>query len=244
MSEILLSVIIPAFNEEKRIPQTLIDIDAYLRKQEYGYEIIVVDDGSSDGTVGVVEDMMNEIRNLKLIENKKNQGKGYSVRRGMIEAGGRFRLFTDADNSTSIDQVERMWPAFDEGFDVVIGSRDVKGAVLDPPQPWYRRRLGDVFNVLVQVLLGLWGVWDTQCGFKGFKKEVVEKVFPMCRINRFAFDPEILILSKRMGYKIKEIPVIWRNNLESKVNPRSVLNMAIEILKIKWNIITHRYEKK
>ena len=135
-----LSVIIPAYNEEKRLPKTLRALDQYLREQSYEYEIIVVSDGSKDNTAGVVRNMQSEIANVRLIDNKENHGKGYVVRQGMTEAKGQYRLFTDADNSTSIDQVEKMFPHFQQGYDIVIGSRDVKGAVLAPPQPWPRRK--------------------------------------------------------------------------------------------------------
>ena len=237
-----LSVIIPAFNEEKRLPHTLREINRYLRKQDFDSEIIVVSDGSTDRTCEVVEEIKKEIKNLKLICEKKNKGKGYGVRIGMLEATGGFRLFTDADNSTSIDQIEKMWPEFEKGVDVVIGSRDVKGAVLDPPQPPFRRFVGDCFRLVRKIIVGLWKIEDTQCGFKCFKKEVVERVFPKCKINRFAFDPEILILAKKMGYKIKEIPVYWKNDPNSKVRFKSMIKMAVDLLKIKWNLITKKYE--
>jgi len=178
-----------------------------------------------------------------LIDEKINKGKGYGVKRGMLEAKGEFRLFTDADNSTSIKQVEKMWPEFERGADIVIGSRDVKGAVLDPPQPWLRQViLGEGFKLLRKIVAGLWGIEDTQCGFKCFKKEVVEKVFPKCKINRFAFDPEILVIARKMGYKIKEVPVCWKNDPESKVKPKWIVNMAIDLFKIRRNIIRNKYK--
>ena len=237
-----LSVIIPAYNEEKRLPKTLEEIDRYLKKQDYEYEIIVVNDGSKDKTAEVVENWKLEIENLRLIDNKINQGKGAVVRQGMLEAQGEYRLFTDADNSTSIEQIEKMWPEFEVGYDIVIGSRDVKGAVLDPPQPWFRQViLGEGFKLLRKIVVGLWGIEDSQCGFKCFKKEVVEKVFPKCKIDRFAFDPEILIIAKKMGYQIKEIPVFWKNDPDSKVKPKWIVGMLIDLLKIRWNLITKKY---
>ena len=155
---------------------------------------------------------------------------------------GDYRLFTDADNSTSINQIEKMWPEFEKGFDLVVGSRDVKGAVLNPPQPWLRQVvLGEGFKLYRKLIVGLWGIEDTQCGFKGFKKEAVEKILPKCRINRFAFDPEILVLAKKLGFKIKEIPVNWKNDLESKVNFKSILKMALDMIKIRWNLIKGVY---
>ena len=237
-----LSIIIPVYNEEKRIPNTLREIDKYLRKQAYDYEILVVDDGSKDRTVEVGRGLASTIKNLKITGYEKNQGKGYAVRFGLKEALGDYRLFTDADNSTSINQIEKMWPEFEKGFDLVVGSRDVKGAVLDPPQPWLRHIiLGEGFKLYRKLIVGLWGIEDTQCGFKGFKKEAAEKILPKCRINRFAFDPEILVLAKKLGFKIKEIPVNWKNDLESKVNFKSILKMALDMIKIRWNLIKGVY---
>ncbi len=241
MQEIKLSVIVPAYNEEGRLQKTLAEIDKYLRKQSYSYEILVVNDGSKDRTAEVAKNLMSEIKNLKATGYEKNQGKGYAVRFGMLEARGEYRLFTDADNSTSIDQVERMWPEFEAGYDIVIGSRDIKGAKLSVAQSWIRMRIGDVFNLLVQITCGLWGIWDTQCGFKGFTKKATEDIFPKCRINRFAFDPEILVIAKKMGYKIKEVPVTWVNDPESKVNIKSMIKMGVDLIKIRLNLIKNLY---
>ena len=239
---VYLSVIIPAYKEEKRIPKTLREIDKYLSSQNYGYEIIVVCDGSPDKTAEVVQKMIGEIKNLRLIDNKENHGKGYVVRQGLLEAKGKYRFFTDADNSTSIDQVEKMWPEFKKGFEIIIGSRDVPGAVLDPPQPWWRIMLGNIFNLIVQVISGLWGIWDSQCGFKGFTEKTVKNIFPKCQIDRFSFDVEILVLAKKMNYKIKEIPVTWKNDLSSTVGFKSMLNMLKDVFKIRWNLITGKYK--
>ena len=238
-----LSVIIPVFNEERRISKTLLDIDRYLSKQKYGYEILVVDDGSKDRTCFVVEKFHSLIKNLKLIRNQKNHGKGYVVRQGMLESEGDFRIFSDADNSTSIEQIEKFWSLFEKGEGVIIGSRDVKGAVIVNPQPFFRRViLGNGFNLLVQIICGLWGIWDTQCGFKGFSREAVEKIFPKCKIDRWAFEPEILALAKKMGYKINEVPVTWINDPESKVKLKGMVKMFFELLKIRQNLMTGKYQ--
>jgi len=240
-----LSVIIPAYNEEKRLPKTLEEIDKYLSRQNYGYEIVVVSDGSKDKTAEVVNKLKLQIENLKLIDNKENHGKGYVTRQGLLEAKGDFRLFTDADNSTSVDQVEKMWPEFEKGFDIVIGSRDVKGAILDPPQPWLRQIiLGEGFKLYRKIIIGLWKIEDTQCGFKCFTKKVAENVLPKCKIDRFAFDPEILVLAQKNGFKIKEIPIIWKNDLESKVKFKSMVKMALDMVKIRINLIKGIYGRK
>lgn len=237
-----LSIIIPAYNEEKRLPKTLLEIDKYLKGQSYPYEIIVVNDGSRDKTAEIVKDLIPQIKNLKLIDNKKNRGKGYVVRQGMLEAKGEYRIFTDADNSTSIDQIEKMLPFFKEGYGIVIGSRDIKGAVLDPPQPWIRNAiLGNGFKLFRKIVVGFWEIGDTQCGFKGMSGKAVQDILPKCLIDRWAFDPEILVLGKKMGYKIKEIPVVWKNSPDSKVNFNGMVKMAIDLLKIKCNLIKNRY---
>jgi len=240
-----LSLIIPAYNEEKRLPKTLTEVDSYLRTRDYDYEILVVNDGSGDKTVEIAKNLIPGIKNLRVTGYNRNQGKGYAVRFGMMEAKGDFRLFSDADNSTSVDQVEKMWPEIEKGADIVIGSRDIKGAVLDPPQPWIRQMLlGEGFKLFRKLVLGLWKIEDTQCGFKCFSKEAAENIFPKCRISRFAFDPEILIIAEKMGYKIKEIPIYWKNDLESKVKFKSILKIALDLFVIKLNSLRGFYEKK
>lgn len=233
---VYLSVIIPAYNEEKRLPKTLAEIDNYLKRQDYSSEIIVVDGGSSDRTAEIVRNLFPAIKNLKLIEVKNSQGKGQAVREGMIAAQGKFRLFTDADNSTSIDQVEKMLPHFEQGFDIVIGSRDAKGAVLDPPQPFLRKFiLGKGFRLLRKLIIGLWAVQDTQCGFKVLSQKSAEEIFPKITILGFSFDAEVLFIAKKLGYKIKEIPVHWKNDLESKVRFKDTIKMAADLIKIRFN---------
>lgn len=238
-----LSVVIPAYNEEKRLPKTLVEIDKYLSSQKYDYEILVVSDGSKDKTVDTVKNLQHRIACLKLIANKENHGKGYVTRQGLLEAKGQIRLFTDADNSTSIDQIEKMIPLFEKGDHIVIGSRDIKGAVLEPPQPALRVFIGNVFNLMVQVIVGLWGIKDTQCGFKALSVEAAVKILPKCKIDRWAFDPEILKIGKKMGYKIYEVPVHWKNDLESKVKMSSTIKMALDLLKIRWNLLTRKYSR-
>lgn len=244
MENIKLSVVIPAYNESKRLPRTLEEVSVYLSRQSYDYEIIVANDGSKDSTAQTVRNFFGKINNLRLVDNEKNHGKGYIVRQGMMSAKGEYILFTDADNSTSIDQIEKMWPEFDNGYDVVIGSRDIKGAVLDPPQPWIREIiLGNAFKLFRKIVIGLWSIEDTQCGFKCFRQKVVKDVFPKCLINRFAFDPEMLLVAKKFNYKIKEIPISWKNDLASTVNLKGMIRMAFDLFKIKWNVLTCKYSK-
>ena len=239
MPEIHLSVIIPAYNEEKRLPKTLQEIGGYLGGQNYLSEIIVVDGGSKDRTPDIAREF-----SAKLIKVKNCQGKGQAVREGMAEALGKFRLFTDADNSTSIDQVEKMWPYFSAqgGYDVVIGSRDIRGAVLEPPQPFLRKMiLGKGFRLLRKFIIGLWDIQDTQCGFKCFSQEAALAVFPKITIMGFSFDAEALVLARKFGYKVAEVPVRWANDLESKVKPGHIIKMLMELVKIKSNLIKKVY---
>lgn len=243
--KIHLSVIIPAYNEEKRLPKTLREINSYLKKQTYTSEIIVVSDGSSDKTVEVTRNLVSEIENLKVLEFKERLGKGFGVKHGMSEAKGEYRIFTDADNSTSIDQVEKMWPEFEAGYDIVIGSRDIKGAVLSVPQPWIRKVvLGGGFKLVRKIIIGLWKIKDTQCGFKGFKEKAAQDIFSRITIRHFGFDPEVLVIAKKLGYKIKEIPITWINDAQSKVKFKSMVKMLFETFKIKWNLISGKYEKR
>lgn len=241
INEIYLSVIIPAYNEEKRIHKILEAADSYFRKQDYDYEIIVVNDGSKDKTAEVVNQFKSKIKNLKLIDNKENHGKGYVVKQGMLAALGKYRLFADADNSTSIDQVEKVLPYFKEGFDVVIGSRAIKGAQILNPQPFYRVLLGKLGNIIIQIF-AVWGISDTQCGFKCFTNKAAKDIFSRQTIYRWGFDVEILAIAKYLDYKIKEVPIVWINDPISHVKFSAYFQVLFETLKVRWNLITGKYK--
>lgn len=241
MAQPYLSIIVPAYNEAERITQTLLDIDKRLSSVDYSYEILVVNDGSTDNTAGVVSNMTKLVKNLKLIDIKDNGGKGGTVRQGMLLATGKIRLFTDADNSTSIDQFEKMMPFFKEGYEVVIGSRSMKGAKLDPAEPFYRQVPGKIGNLIFQVTLGLWGIYDTQCGFKAFTDEATERIFKLSTIGGWGFDVEILTLAKRMGYKIGEIPVHWVNDTRSHIKASAYLKVLGETLTIRYKLWKGEY---
>jgi len=240
-NNIYLSVIIPSYNEEKRLPATLKDVGNYLSQQNYESEIIVVSDGSKDKTADAARGLQSNVKNLRIIDNKENHGKGFVVRQGMLEAKGQYRLFMDADNSTPVKYVEKMWPFFKEGYDIILGSRDAEGAVLDPPQGFTRKLTGLAFRILTDIFTGMWDIQDTQCGFKGFTAKSVLDIFPRCKIDRFAFDPEILVIAKKMGYKIKEVPIYWKNDPESKVNFKSMAKMGFDLIKIRKNMIKKIY---
>jgi glycosyltransferase involved in cell wall biosynthesis len=235
-----LSVIIPAYNEAERIPKTLLAMDAYLSKINYPYEILVVNDGSRDNTAEVVAKTAKIVKNLKLVDVKENHGKGSVVKVGMLAAKGDIRLFMDADNSTSVDQIEAMMPFFKEGCGVVIGSRAVKGAKLEPPEPFYRQLIGKALNLIVQALL-LPGIWDTQCGFKAYTAEAAEEIFGVSKVSTWGFDVETLALAKRFGYKIKEIPIRWVNDTRSHVKFSGGLQFLRDIARIRWWLWTDAY---
>lgn len=236
-----LSVVIPAYNEEKRIVTTLLDVDRYLSKQEYEYEIIVISDGSKDNTAGVTEKTKELIKNLILIDNKENHGKGYVTKQAMLEARGEYRLFMDADNSTKIDHLDLFWPEVKIN-DIVIGSIEVKGAKVHESAQWYRRWLGRIAKYIIRFVAGLWEIKDTQRGFKFFNEKSVLAIFPKQTLSRWGFDFEILALAKKMGFKIKEVAVDWYNPGESKVSISSYVKTFIELLKIKYNFITNKYK--
>ena len=174
-----LSVIIPAYNEAERFTLTLVDVDRYLSNTEFSSEVIIVNDGSTDKTAEIAENMANIMKNTRVIGWEKNKGKGVAVRHGMLEAKGNWRVFMDADNSTSISEIEKMLPLFKEGYEVVIGSRAVYGAKLKPRQVWYKHLIGKAGNLFIQ-LFAIKGIKDTQCGFKCFSDEAAEKIFLMC----------------------------------------------------------------
>lgn len=235
-----LSIVIPAYNEEKRISRTLLSFDKYLSKQNYDYEIFVVSDGSKDRTAEVVKNFQKIIKNLFLIDNQKNQGKGAVVKQGMLQAKGDFRLFSDADGSVSIEQIEQLWPFAYQGYDVVIGSIEVLGSQIEEKTAWYRRFLGKLSKFLIR-LLAIWEIHDTQRGFKLFTARAAEKIFSKQTIKRWGFDIEILVIAKKLGFKIKEMPVVWINAGESKVSLKSYFSTFFELLKIRQNLIKGKY---
>jgi len=259
-----LSVVIPAYNEEKRITGTLLAIDKYvnskrfkeiLRAQNYlrdgeGYEILVVSDGSKDGTARVVEKFTTLIRNLRLVANAQNHGKGYVVRQGMLEAKGLYRLFTDADNATPIEEVEKLLPyikgiewqgggvAKDVGvYDVSIGSIGLKESAVGKAEPLLRVMLGKMSNWLIQIV-AVWGIHDTQRGFKLFTAEAARNVFSRLKIDRWAFDIEALAVSRKLKYRIKEVPITWFHDPDSRVTAGAYIKTLFELFKIKWLLIT------
>ena len=227
----LISIIIPCYNEEKRIGKTLQAVNHFLTKQTYSYEVIVVDNGSDDRTEEIVKEFQKEMPNIRLLRKEK-YGKGWAVKEGMLAAEGDYRLFTDADNSTDISQTNDLLEQAKQGYDVVVGSRQIKGAKILHPQSATRSFLGKIFRAVVKMLVPL-PVKDTQNGFKLFSKEAAEKIFPKQRSLYWAFDVEILALASKMGFKIKESPILWKNDKQSKMNLKGMTLMLFELLKIK-----------
>jgi dolichyl-phosphate beta-glucosyltransferase len=237
-----LSIIIPCLNEEKRIEQTLYAINDFLKIKNYpSCEILVVDNGSDDKTKEIVLNLMQTVEGLRLIE-RHSHGKGYAVKEGMLSAVGDYRLFTDADNSTDISHLDKLLSFAEEGYDVVISSRKAEGAVILNPQPPHRVFLGNLFQLIVKTIIPL-GIHDTQNGFKLFTREAAEKVFRHQTIFYWAFDVEILAIAQRVGLRIKEVPITWRDDDRSAMRLKGMIRMLIEVLAIRIRLWTHSYSK-
>ena len=227
-----LSVIIPAFNEAGRIGSTLRKVSAYLSARPYAYEIIVVDDGSKDRTSDVISGL--RIKNLRIISSERNTGKGAAVREGMITAFGEMRLFMDADGSTDIGEIEKLEPYLKEGYDIAIGSRRAPGASVVIAQNTTREVLGAIYRKLVRTVLSNENEYDdTQNGFKLFSERATKAVFPDLQTAGWSFDVELLLLAKKEGLKIKEVPVVWANDQQSRMTFAGMLRMAIDLWRIK-----------
>ncbi len=224
-----ISIIFPAYNEVERIGPTLISFNDYLAKKGISYELIVVDDGSKDGTVNFVESLLDEIPNLTIVTSQKNKGKGHAIRKGMLCANGKIRIFSDADGSTPIEELEKiMEPIISGEFDIAIGSRYLENSKITQAQPFYRRIWSRFSNRVVQKLL-LPGIIDPHCGFKAFRAESAMQLFSQCEINEWSFDLEVLSLARFSNFRIKEIPVKWENDARSKGRlshlPREIFNV-------------------
>src|SRR5215471_17470475 len=213
-----LSIVIPAFNEERRLPKTLERVIAYLQSKPGRTEVIVVDDGSTDATARVVGDYRQKHPSLRLISNGGNRGKGFSVRHGMLEAHGDIALFSDADLSTPIEEADKLLAAVrEQGYDAAIGSRALDRSLIEVHQSAIREQAGIFFNRMVRWIMGI-DFSDTQCGFKAFRRERSRIIFEQQRIERFGFDPEILFLAVRNGLRVAEVPVHWSHDSATKVN--------------------------
>ncbi len=227
------SVVIPAYNEADRIAPTIRRIDEYCRGRFRDCEIIVVDDGSRDATRSIVKNMQEAMTSLRCEGYEGNRGKGFAIRHGIASSRGDLILISDADLSTPIEEVEKLLACYDEGYDVVIGSRALRGSDIVVRQPWWRELMGRTFNTFVRALLSV-EFKDTQCGFKLFRGDRGREIFGRAEVDRFAYDVEVLYLARKAGLKIKEAPIRWVNSPNSKVSPvRDSLQMLKDLIKLR-----------
>jgi glycosyltransferase involved in cell wall biosynthesis len=238
---LIYSIVIPAYNESVRLRPTLNELLRHAHEQSLDMEILVVNDGSSDDTAQIVREYGKAYPNVLLVENPGNRGKGYSVRNGMLHARGDICLFTDADLSSPIGEAQKLFDAIGRGADIAIGSRWLQTEMQTERQPLYRQVFGRIFNIALRVILGL-KFADTQCGFKAFRRDAAQRIFPLQKIERWGFDPEILYLARRSGLRVDEVPVLWAHSEGTRLNPlRDGIRMFLEVLRIRWNAITGEY---
>jgi dolichyl-phosphate beta-glucosyltransferase len=238
-----LSIVVPAYNEAARLPNTLQRMQEYLLQRPFSSEIIVVLDGPTDATLDIVRSVARDVPQLKILDRKDNRGKGYTVKEGMLAAKGQVRLFCDADNSTDIAHFDKMKPLFDQGYDVVIASRnakDVPEALQVVSQAWYKRAIGRLGNRIVQIAV-VPGIWDTQCGFKAFRAEAAERIFAQTTIERWGFDIEVLALAQRLGYKIGIVSARWLNDDRSHVKLSDYLHVLGDTFTVRRNLLNGKY---
>ncbi len=236
MSDIFLSLIVPAFNEERRLGITLEATHSYLERFNFQWELIVVDDGSSDQTSAVVESFKRVVPSISLVRNDTNCGKGYSIRRAVAKARGSVIGFMDADYKTPIEELEKVLPELEAGYHIVIGSRGLPGARMENPVSWLRLIGSRVFGIIMHAIVGLRDIPDTQCGFKFFRKEIALDLFTRQILDGYMFDVEILYLSEKSGYRIKQIPIRWIFDPDSRLRliRGNVTNM-IGLFRIRLN---------
>jgi dolichyl-phosphate beta-glucosyltransferase len=235
------SFVIPAYNESSRIRPTLDALLRYTHEQSWDAEILVVNDGSSDETAQIVREYGKLHPQVLLVENPGNRGKGYSVRNGMLHARGDIALFTDADLSSPMTEAPKLFAAIAAGADIAIGSRWLRTELQTERQPLYRQAFGRIFNLVLRVVLGL-RFADTQCGFKAFRRDAAQRIFPLQKIERWGFDPEILFLARRARLRVEEVPVVWAHSEGTRLNPfRDGMRMFVEVLRIRWYSMTGEY---
>jgi dolichyl-phosphate beta-glucosyltransferase len=232
-----ISIVIPAYNEEKRLPATLRTVKAFLQATSWEFaEVVVVDDGSRDGTVELARKA-----GVRLLQNPGNCGKGYSVRHGILEAKGDWVLFSDADLSSPIEELEKLWDAVErERAQAAIGSRDLDRSLIGVRQPLFRELGGRFFNLVIRVITGL-PFHDTQCGFKLFEGSAAREIFGRQRVERFGFDVEVLFIAQRLGYRTLEVPVRWNDVAGTTVKMWGAASAFLDPLKVRWNAITGKY---
>lgn len=238
------SIVIPAFNEAHRIPATLKSVVDCIREHGWFAEVVVVDDGSTDRTVQVVRAFATGAPEVRLLQNPGNRGKGYSVRAGMLQALGEVVMFTDADLSAPMEEAERLFAAIAGGAEIAIGSRWLESGRQTHRQPFYRQFFGRCFNAVTRLVMGL-KFADTQCGFKAFTRGAAQTVFQLQTIERWGFDPEILFIALKRGYRIEEVPVSWAHDERTRMSYlKDGMKMLEEIAIVRWNALLGRYGKQ
>lgn len=236
------SIVVPAYNESARLGASLDKILSYIAEQKWSAEIIVVNDGSRDDTAEIVRCLAKNNSALRLVENPGNRGKGYSVRNGMLQARGSVVVFSDADLSSPIEELPKLLSALSNGADIAIGSRWLQSETQTQRQPLHRQLFGRIFNLLLRIILGL-HFKDTQCGFKAFQKHAVQKIFPLQKIERWGFDPEILFLARKFGFRVQEVSVAWAHSGGTRIHPLTDgSRMFWEMLRIRWYDLTGKYD--
>ena len=241
MESITYSIILPAYNESARIAGTLNRILVHATQCGWNVEVIVVNDGSTDDTAEMVRACAGEHPELSLLENPGNRGKGYSVRNGMLRARGDILLFSDADLSSPIEEAGKLFAAIGQGAEIAIGSRWLDRRLQIRRQPPLRRLLGRIFNLALRVILGL-QFKDTQCGFKAFTRRSAQAIFPLQKIERWGFDPELLYLARKFGFGVSEVPVAWSHREGTRIHPlRDGMRMFGELLRVRWYALNGSY---
>jgi dolichyl-phosphate beta-glucosyltransferase len=238
------SIVIPAYNEAARIPATLEAVVACVRSRGWSAEIVVVDDGSRDTTAGVVRGYAAKYPEIRLLENPGNRGKGFSVRNGLLRALGDTVMFTDADLSAPIEEADGLFAAIAGGADIAIGSRWLERSRQTIRQPLYRRFFGRCFNGVTRAVMGL-PFADTQCGFKAFTRAAAQTICQLQTIDRWGFDPEILFIALKRGYRIKEVPVSWAHDERTRISYlKDGMRMLQDIAIVRWNALRGRYGRE
>src|SRR5580698_7587283 len=241
-NEMTYSIVIPAYNESERLGATLEKVLAYVRRQGWDAEVIVVNDGSRDNTADIVRAFAKDNPILRLVENPGNRGKGYSVRNGILNSRGDIVVFSDADLSSPIEEMAKLLQALGRGADIAIGSRWLRAELQTQRQSLHRQLIGRVFNGLNRILLGL-QFKDTQCGFKAFTRRAAQMILPLQRIERWGFDPEILFLARKFGFRVEEVPVRWGHSGGTRIHPLiDGSRMFQEMLRIRWYSMTGKYD--
>ncbi|HLN19392.1 MAG TPA: glycosyltransferase [Patescibacteria group bacterium] len=244
-----LSVIIPAYNEGGRkgeeLARNIKEIADYFGKKNVSYEIVAVSDGSKDTTVEEFKNLAPLVMKMEIVDRKENKGKWYSVREGYLKAKGKYRLLTDADGATSITNLDGFWPFMEKGEDIIIGSRDLSESKIEKHQPKWKEMLGDAGNIAIQIMLGLRGIKDTQCGFKVLSEKATNDIIPRMKVDRWGGDFEMLSLGRKLGYKFVEVPVVWLDAGQSLVGAKGLGGYGStlrELFQVKLRMITGQYK--